>query len=355
MIPGGQSCAVNIRGKVSGLLTSPLKPVIHHASSLQENQLVSILECNREGQAATVSPPLAVGRMALPADQLKVGGKEKGKAVHIIHTWKDHLWDMGSKGDVPGATPIHSTTTDETALHNMGQTDALEDGSSSPVDTLSNLTILDPPTSSPSLTLPSYTPQEVTTLLHTSMLQAISDAIPPSSFPIPATAFYTNHILPSRPAFPASILSPSEPLVDSARPSGATEITIKTSSHKSLTTFLKAAEKASILTLKAPQKHSQQPELLITSVNELHPFVAGHHLYETVRDIEGKAARRALREKESRVSLAVRELWKPHQASLNLFQEMGGESVSTFIVLTNSLMRSSVQPLTTRSPKSEIW
>jgi translation initiation factor 2D len=274
-----------------------------------------------------VSLPLAVGRMALPSDQLKVDGKEKGKAVHIIHTWKDHLWDMGSKGDIPEATSIHSST-DETASHSVDQTDVLEDALSSPVDTLSNLTILDPPTSEPLPTLPSYTSQEVTTLLHMSMLQAISDAIPASSFPIPATAFYTNYILPSRPAFPSSILPPSETSPDSARPFGATEITIKTSSHKSLTTFLKAAEKAYILTLKAPQKHSQQPELLITSVNETHPSVSGHHLYETVRDIEEKAARRALREKEREQqgeSLAVRELWKPHQASLNLFEEMGGE------------------------------
>lgn len=297
---------------------------------MEEGRLVVILECSRDGETATVSPPLAVGHMALPSDQLKVGGKEKGKAVHIIHTWKDYLWDMGSKGDVPEATLINLTMTDETArLNSTDATDALEDASSSPVDTLSNLTILDPPILEPPQTLPSYTPQEVTTLLHTSMLQAISDAIPASSFPIPATAFYTNYILPSRPAFPASILPPSEASADPAKPSGTTEITIKMSSHKSLTTFLKAAEKASILTLKAPQKHSQQPELLITSVHGSHPSVAGHHHYETVRDFEEKAARRALREKKRKESqegsLEVRELWKPHQASLSLFEEMGRE------------------------------
>jgi translation initiation factor 2D len=259
--------------------------------------------------------------MALPSDQLRAGGREKGKAVHVIHTWKDYLWEMGSKGDVPGPLPFNPTT-EETA-----PTDSEEDALSSPVDTLSNLTILDPPASERPTTLPSYTPQEVTTILHTSMLQAISESIPASSFPIPATAFYTNYILPSRPAFPASILPPSESSAGSAGPSGATEITIKTSSHKSLTTFLKAAEKASILNLKAPQKHSQQPELLITSVNESHPSVAGHHLYGTARGIEEKAARRALREKKESQggSLAVTELWKPHQASLNLFKEMGGE------------------------------
>jgi len=262
--------------------------------------------------------------MAIPSNQLEAGVKEKGKAVHIIHTWKDYLWDMGSKGDIPAKTL--TTTTDDTAPLNTDQSDALEDGRNPPGCALSNLTILDPPSSDPP---PSYTAQEVTALLQTSMLQAISDSIPASSFPIPATAFYTNYILPSRPAFPSSILPPSETLIDSARPSGVTEITIKTSDHKSLTTFLKAAEKAFILTLKTPQKHSQQPELLITSVNESHPSVISHRLYETLRDMEGKTARRALKEKEKESlagSLAVRELWKPHQASLNLFQEMGGDT-----------------------------
>lgn len=280
----------------------------------------------------TLSPPLAVGRMALPSDRLEIGGKEKGKAVHIIHTWKDHLWDMGCKVAVPRPTSISSTTTDETVPHSTDRTDTLEDRSISAVDTLSNLTILDPPTSATPPTLPSYTPQEVSSLLHLSMLQAISDTIPASLFPIPATAFYTNYILPSRSAFPASILPP-ESSTDIAQPSGATDITIKTSSHKSLTTFLKTAEKASILTLKAAQKHSQQPELLVTSVNESHPSVAGHHPYETVRDIEKKDARRALREKERRLqggSLAVRELWKPHQASLNLFEEMGKNTAALY-------------------------
>jgi translation initiation factor 2D len=26
--------------------------------------------------------------------------RKKGKAVLLIHTWKDHLWDVGSKPDV---------------------------------------------------------------------------------------------------------------------------------------------------------------------------------------------------------------------------------------------------------------
>lgn len=48
-----------------------------------------------------IGPPLAVGRMALPSDELKDG--KKGKAVLVLHTWKDCLWDLGSGCDVPEA------------------------------------------------------------------------------------------------------------------------------------------------------------------------------------------------------------------------------------------------------------
>ena len=38
--------------------------------------------------------------MALASDEIKEDGK-KGKAVYILHTWKDYLWELGGGGDVP--------------------------------------------------------------------------------------------------------------------------------------------------------------------------------------------------------------------------------------------------------------
>lgn len=46
-----------------------------------------------------IGPALAVGHMALPSDQIR--GSGKGKGVNIVHTWKDHLWEMGRKEDPP--------------------------------------------------------------------------------------------------------------------------------------------------------------------------------------------------------------------------------------------------------------
>jgi hypothetical protein len=63
------------------------------SSSIPADAVVSI--------ASTRSPsvPLAVGRMVLDSEDIKED--EKGKAVHVLHTWKDTLWQSGSKPDPP--------------------------------------------------------------------------------------------------------------------------------------------------------------------------------------------------------------------------------------------------------------
>jgi translation initiation factor 2D len=307
-------------------LTSSPKLVIHHPSSLAEGHLVSILRYNHDKENPTLSPPLAVGRMALPSDQLRDGGKEKGKAVLVYHTWKDYLWEMGSKGDVPQPTPLTSKSGNTPPLLDEDTVPVSEEAAvEPPADALLNLSLN---TSGTPATEPPYSSQEVSELLHISLLQAISATIPASSFPIPSTLFYTNYILPSRPAFPASVLPPSGPSSDTS-PSSQ-DINIKASSHKSLTMFLKAAEKASILTLKAPQKHSQQSDLLVISVNASHTAVVGHHRHITLKEMEARAAKKAQKaEKERELQygggeVEVRELWKPHQATVDLFEGMGG-------------------------------
>ena len=65
---------------------------------MSPQQLVSVVE--RTTGSTSRGPPLAVGRMAVDLATLKAG--EKGKAVHVLHTWKDHLFDMGTKADPPG-------------------------------------------------------------------------------------------------------------------------------------------------------------------------------------------------------------------------------------------------------------
>ena len=316
--------------------------VIHCPPSLGEHQIVAIRQYVRKDDKSVLSPPVAVGRMALPGDQIRKAAQGKGKAVHIYHTWKDNLWDMGSKKDIPenSVLPDSSVTVPEPPrTADIAETRDADKASSSPREDASGL---GPEESIASSTI-SYSPQEVTDLLNKSLLQAISttlSSLPPSGFPIPATLLYTNHILPSRPAFPFIVLPPTNSVEDPDRlsdksPHVVTEITIKSSSHKSLTTFLKAAEKASLLTLKAPQK--QQPDILVTSVNALHQTVQDHIAFVTVREVELKSAKKAAREEKQKEDLAannhieIKEFWKPHLVSIDLFEGIGAKFVEPFL------------------------
>jgi translation initiation factor 2D len=266
--------------------------------------------------------------MALPSDRLHGSAKGKGKAVLVVHTWKDFLYDMGSKTDIPPDTILTTASAQE------HEEDAGNEGEEPPfASERSHSPNPEPPAAAITL---SYTPDEVTELLNKALLQAISTtltSLPSSSFPIPATLLYTNHILPSRPAFPTLVVPPASwaenPLSSSTHaPHVDTEITIKASRHKSLTAFLKAAEKSGLLTLKPPQK--QQPDILITSVNASHPDIIGHTSFVTVRNLELKAAKKAAREEKQKESqsgkeVEIRELWKPHQFTIDLFDGVGGK------------------------------
>ena len=315
---------------------------MHCPESLVPNQLVAIRQHLIKDDKPGASPPLAVGRMALPSAEMR-SARKKGKAVLLIHTWKDHLWEMGSKPDVPENTVLTKsdgeTYEPNSELPTGDEQDTTEESSTPLADepTPSASRLSEPPKSF------AYSPQEVTELLNMALLQAISESLSSlasSSFPMPSTILYSNYILPSRPAFPTRLLPPSSLLSHESPtndpPTIETEITIKSSSHKSLTTFLKAAEKRGLLTLKAPQK--QQPDVLVTSVNASHPSVSSHESFVTIRNLELKAAKKAAREEKEKETqgskeVQVMELYKPHQASVHLFEERGArfESRSTIV------------------------
>ncbi|KAJ7041154.1 eukaryotic translation initiation factor SUI1 family protein [Mycena alexandri] len=330
--------------------------VIHLTPSLNEGQLVSISQYTH-GENPTLSSPLAVGRMALASDKIQEGRQEKGKAVYVLHAWKDHLFSMGSKPDVPEAAPF--SLEPEPVLASPSRSDEAADKASPP-----------PPSEDPDLpeelpaaplpTAPAYTPNEVSTLLHTSLLQALSTVLSElqsSSFPIPASSFLSTYVLPYRPAFPSSIV-PSES--DSPNPQ---DITIKTSGHKSLTAFLRSAEKASLLTLKNPPKHGQQTEVMVTTVNASHPSVTAHRAYVTVKDVETRVAKKAQREERLKEAqqdsghwVEVKELWKPHLRSVELFEAFGG-SAKTLYELTEvrTLLNEYITAETLVNPREQAY
>jgi translation initiation factor 2D len=280
-----------------------------------------------------VSPPLAVGRMSVSSSNLQGSGK-KGKAVLVIHTWKDHLWEMGSKQEVPEDTNFHTSVVEENDFEALLRP-ADETQSSEAQLTIPSTSETECSSATQLSEMTTFTPQKVTEILNKSLLQAITESIsplPPLAFPMAASIFYLNHILPSRPAYPTLVVQPDglsrgatadpyePPRVD-------TEITIKSSGHKSLTSFLKAAERSGLLNLKSPQK--QQPDVLVTSVNSSHPSVLSHESFVTIKALELKAAKKAAREAKEREAqsgngeIYVQQLWKPYQVTVDLFEDMG--------------------------------
>ncbi|KAJ7260911.1 eukaryotic translation initiation factor SUI1 family protein [Mycena haematopus] len=310
--------------------------VVHHTPSLHEGQLVSISQYTHADKP-TLSLPLAVGRMALASDKIRDGHQDKGKAVYILHTWRDHLWDMGSKPDVPETVsfalePPQPGVNASSIKDDEAESDKAE-GASPPIPGNEFPATEDTSANAPA-SARSYSSDEISTLLHTSLLQALSTVlseVPLSSFPISASVFYSTYILPYRPAFPSSVLPIESELPDPQ------DITIKNSGFKSLTAFLKSAEKASLLTLKAPPKHGQQPEVVVTAVDASHPSVATHRAYVTVKDLEARAAKKAQREErlkeveqESGRWVEIKELWKPHLRSVALFEVFGGNTKTLY-------------------------
>lgn len=85
--------------------------MVQHSPSLSVGQLVCVTQYYPAVNGAPqIGPALAVGHMALAGNQ--VGGSGKGKAVNIVHTWKDHLWGMGGKEDPPAPRLIELNKVD---------------------------------------------------------------------------------------------------------------------------------------------------------------------------------------------------------------------------------------------------
>ncbi|KAK7676959.1 hypothetical protein QCA50_020077 [Cerrena zonata] len=288
--------------------------VIQHSPNLQPNQLVSITQYH---QFPKLGPPLAVGRMAVNSEALDrsdQGDDVKGKAVVVLHTWKDHLWDLGKKGDAPEPRVITASDVEETHNDTAGTPDVATSenapASSSGAQVHSNDDGSEPSSS----TLAVLTPEDVSHCLRNALLQAIQDTLstlPPSSFPIPASTFWSTYVLPARPAFAVG----TNGLAD------ASGMDIKHSTHKSVKNFLKASAKEGLLKLK-----ESKGDVLITAVYATHPAVLGHKSHGTVQNAEAKrekAEERERKEKEAeekkKGEIELIELWKPFGTTVPWF------------------------------------
>ena len=157
-------------------------------------------------------------------------------------------------------------------------------------------------------------PPEVSVHLRAALLQALRTTLaglPSFAFPMPTTTLYTVHILPAR----AFMLADTTP------------VDIKHSTFKSLSAFLRTAEKGGLLKLK-----DTRPDVVVVAVYPTHADVVGHRLHRTVGEEESRRRRAEEREAQQATaaanagkSMKVTELWKPHLRTLPLFEDLGHE------------------------------
>ncbi|TDL26969.1 hypothetical protein BD410DRAFT_783083 [Rickenella mellea] len=300
--------------------------VVTHSPTLRINELVGITQYE-EGKRG---PPLAVGRMAVNGEELR-GRETKGKAVIVVHAWKDRLWEMGTKREPRESVslPVEDEEEEEEEV-----TEDNEEVKEDVHDVVGEEATPPPPSTAPSETtaeseeapsLPPLSPDETSTLLRLSLIHAIHthlSHLPPTSFPIPSSTLYTTYILPSRPSH--------LPLPTSTPP---TEIDIKHSSHKSLTGFLRQMDKEGLVKIKEVKGKGGVGEVLIMGVGKGHKDVLGHKGYVTLGDVEAKREKKERereREEGGRKEIVVTELWKPHQASVRFFEEAGKDTSTLY-------------------------
>ncbi|KAH0833987.1 hypothetical protein J3R83DRAFT_11221 [Lanmaoa asiatica] len=319
--------------------------------NVSPQQLVSVVQ-RTVGSTSTCGPPLAVGRLAVDLDTLKAAGK--GKAVHVLHTWKDHLFDMGNKGDPPGEIEVkedegkdedvprsepagadeRQESVPDDVANDPNRTNGAASNALPPAESLAPTSIPKISTSAPSE--PAFSKEEVSDILRVAVLQVIKtmlSSLTSASFPVPANTFYSSYILPFRPAFVRKSSSDEQPQSSSSEVSlPYPQIDIKHSSHKSLLTFFKFLDKQRILSLK-----DIKPEPLVMSVLATHPDVVAHQPYTSLRDVQIKEEKREKREEDEKSKvreMEVKEWWKPHtpSGSAKFFSEGGFEYVLSNLI-----------------------
>ncbi|KAH9915323.1 uncharacterized protein B0H18DRAFT_886092 [Fomitopsis serialis] len=314
--------------------------VVQHSPGLQADQLVAITQYHRE----KLGYPIAVGRSAVDEQKLAKAEESdvKGKAVYVLHTWKDALWEMGaSKGqDVPEPSFVEPTANAQNGAHGNAEENMeavvqqpTTNGASAQHQTGEDGTAAE--ASSPPLNA-----EDVSQFLRDALLQALQTSLaslPASAFPITASTFWTTYVLPARP-----VHAP-----DRKEPLDMGSIDAKHSTYKSVKAFLKACAKDGLIKLKdakggdvvvtgkaAVRQISCDP---IQKADDPHSDVNDHRQHRTVKEVElrqQKAEDRERREREAeekrRGEIQVTEFWKPFGTTLNFFVAADKETSELF-------------------------
>ncbi|CDZ98176.1 Filamentous baseplate protein Ligatin, contains PUA domain [Phaffia rhodozyma] len=238
------------------------------ADSLKEEDL-------KEGDLIAVwatgcKVPLGIGYLALDGKLIKRG--TKGKAVEMVHCWKDPLWNLcKAPADVPFQLP---GSDDE---FESEEEDVPSSGTDQIVSQIQNVSLEPSPskTDEPAPSEPTLTATEVDTILRLALLQLITvlkeNPPPPGTFPIASSTFYEKHLLPNRPVW-----APSSQAI------------VQKSTFKKVSKWVKAMEKESLLKTK-----SQKDQDLILSVDVNHAAVSTFAPHRTTGELEAREKKKA--------------------------------------------------------------
>ncbi|KAH9034465.1 hypothetical protein EDB85DRAFT_1863945, partial [Lactarius pseudohatsudake] len=218
--------------------------------------LVSVAQFVRDSRG----PPLAVGRMAVDADKINNNSANKGKAVVVLHSWKDHRWALGSKCGPPDALPMVAAAAGGEAMGGAGDDSDGVDSNGGGADRCRHTAARRGPGAHGKCSRhdAGRRRRDVSTRLRVALLKALRTslvALPNSAFPMPMTTLYTAHILPARP-FSRTATTP---------------VDIKHSTFKSLPAFLRASDEGGL-----PKLMDARPDVQVSAVSPAHVAVIAH-------------------------------------------------------------------------------
>ncbi|KAI7826787.1 hypothetical protein BX661DRAFT_183471 [Kickxella alabastrina] len=247
----------------------------------------------------------------------------KGKAVLITHTYKDHLWESGSKAKLPEIAIAVAALEDDELL--SGEKHIGDDDCAEQIEHSCGVTL----GGEQDEHIVELSPSEMDGLLMEVLKQIMATVLDANHatglLPINASTVYSNYMVPNAPR--------------------GKEVDIKRSSYKKLAKFLKAAEKHGLIKLK-----DIRGETHIKSFDWAHRDMATFQPYKVPRiksdrpAAESSAAFGAAAgvtassgtsasEAHSGGSgmIQIIELFKPSHALAPLFEDVGAQSESGFL------------------------
>ncbi|KAJ2516694.1 hypothetical protein H4217_004429 [Coemansia sp. RSA 1939] len=263
----------------------------------------------------------AIGILTFDTKNVKSVGGVKGKAVLVTHTYKDCLWESGSKKELPIIIPSdigsNQTADDihtDPASHVIGSSvDDSVNADEAPLETSEGA--INNSNNDNTNTNTAISSDEMDDLLFTTLKQVMATVLGQDIalplLPIVASTLYSTYMVPNSPK--------------------GKEIDIKGSNFKKLAKFLKAADKRGLLKLK-----EIRGEMYVKSFDWGHQEMVQYTPYIVAPAKDGLASANKDQPQTSQGSrkdsggIIIEELFKPSRALVPLFEDIGAQTETGF-------------------------